>query len=410
MKKGYKSRTDQYWVPEYNFAPEIVGELHIPEQVHIHDVTLREGDQTPGCVLRAEEKIALAKDLQALGVHSIEIFPIVSQDDFEALKEISSWKNRTMETCALARCITADIDTAAKTGADRVMIEGSCSLPTAFGFGVTDYDELIKRFKNSIKYAQSLGLKVTCEAWDVGKTTPAQMERFYKEMAATGIDQTVFADTFNNMVPWAVYHYVRKVYEWTENKMAIIPHFHNNLGLAMASTMSAVAAGSTIVHSAINSLGEKGGNTATEEIAVALEMLMGVDTGINLEKLYPLCKKIEAISKIPIPREKAITGERVLENGSGLGLDMLDKYSRCEYGVPAVASFIPSLIGAPPFTVSWGKGVGTNMVIIQGKKIGVELSKEKAAAVRDMIKNESLLRKGVISEGEVDHMIRSMAK
>jgi isopropylmalate/homocitrate/citramalate synthase len=409
MKKDFKFRTDQYWTPEYNLMPEVVDQLHIPEKVEIHDVTLREGDQTPGCVLRTEEKIAVAKDLQDLGVHSIEIFPIVSQDDFEALKEISSWKNRTIETCALARCITADIDAAAKSGADRVMIEGSCALPTAYTFGITDYDELVKRFVDSIKYAQSLGLKVTCEAWDVGKTTPAQMERFYKEMAATGIDQTVFADTFNNMLPWVVYHYVRKVYEWTENKMAIVPHFHNNFGTALASTLSAVAAGSTAVHCAINGIGEKGGNTPTEELAVALELFMGVDTGVNLEKLYPLCKKVEAISKIPIHRSKPVIGDRIHENGSGLGLDMIDKYSRCEYGIPAILPFVPSLVGAPPLTTAWGKGCGTNMVTIQAKKIGVDITRENAVKVRDMVKDESLLRKSVISEEEVNNLIRAYA-
>jgi isopropylmalate/homocitrate/citramalate synthase len=408
MKKDFACHTDQYWVSELNFLPEIYDKLNIPDKVLIHDVTLRETDQTPGSVLRAEEKIEMAKELQALGVYSIEIFPVVSREDFEALKEISSWKDRIIETCALARCIKEEIDLAAEAGVDRVNIEGPSSAAFNKFFRYKDENEVVDKMTDAIKYALSLGLKATAYCWDTGKSTLPLLERFYKSVTEAGADQALIADSFGICMPWTIHYLTRKIYEWTEGKIIIAPHFHNDYGLGLANTMAAVAAGSSLVNSAINSVGEKTGNVATEEVAVVLELLMGVDSGIDLSRIYHVAKKMEAISKIPIHPSKPITGSRTHDLASGLILDWFAK-TESDYEKTTVTPFMPSLIGAPDFRVLWGKGVGTNMVFNHAKDIGVPLTREQAVLVRDRIKKEALIRKSLLTEHEVDNYIKEVA-
>jgi isopropylmalate/homocitrate/citramalate synthase len=271
MKKQIDFHTKNWWVPEFNYMPEFLGDTTIPDKVKIYDVTLREIDQTPGAVIRGEEKIEMARELGRLGVYDIEIFPIVSDEDKIALTEISSWKDRTFETSGLARTILNDIDVAASCGVDRIMLETPISMAIGRFYKCDNEDDILKRSIDGIKYCQSLGLKVSSEPWDIGKSNMAFIERFYKSIAETGVDQIIFADTYNNLMPWTVYRMVKKIYEWTENKVTIVPHFHNDFGLATASTLAAVAAGSTVVHGAINSVGEKSGNAAIEELVMAME-------------------------------------------------------------------------------------------------------------------------------------------
>lgn len=407
MEKNYECHTENYWVPEHNFLPEITDQLNLPKKVSLYDVTLREIDQTPGSVVRGEEKIEMARDLDKLGVYAVEIFPVVSQEDFEALKEISSWKNRRFETSGLARVITTDIDKVAEAGADRAMIESPISMAIGSLYKNDNEDELMKKMLDSIKYAQNIGFKkITCEAWDAGKTNYAFLERFYKTIAETGVDQIVFADTYNNLMPWTVYHLVKKIYEWTENKVTIVPHFHNDFGMATASTLAAVAAGSDVVHCALNSIGEKSGNAALEEIAMVLEVLLGIDTGIDLSLLYPVTRKFADISKTPVNVNKPVIGKRTFEMGSGLLAEAFMQMDST-YERTALLPFYPTYAGAPDVQIVWGKGCGAKMVQIHAKlKLGLEISREQASEIRDRIKHEALVRKAAISEFEVNQMIR----
>jgi isopropylmalate/homocitrate/citramalate synthase len=404
MKKDFECHTKNWWVPEFNYMPEIVGDLNIPDKVRVYDVTLREIDQTPGSVIRGEEKVEMARELGNLGVYDIEIFPIVSREDYEALKEISSWKDRSFETSGLARTITTDIDTAAECNVDRIMLETPISMAIGSLYKCNDEDDILKRSVDGIKYCQSLGLKVSSEPWDAGKSNMAFLERFYKTIAETGVDQIIFADTYNNMMPWTVYKLVKKIREWTENKVTIVPHFHNDFGMATASTLAAVAAGSDIVHCALNSVGEKSGNAAMEELVFAMELLMGIDTGFKLDRFYPAAAKFAEITKTPININKPVLGRRTFQMGSGLLAeafnDMEDSYDQA-----ALLPFNPLMAGAPAVETIWGKGAGANMVQKHAAKIGVNLSKEQSQEARDRIKHESLVRKAAISEFDVNQII-----
>jgi isopropylmalate/homocitrate/citramalate synthase len=201
---------------------------------------------------------------------------------------------------------------------------------------------------------------------------------------------------------------VKQIYEWTENKVIIVPHFHNDFGMATASTLAAVAAGSTVVHGAINSVGEKSGNAAIEELVMAMELLMGIDTGYKMELFYPVASKLAEIIKMPINGNKPIIGNRTFQMGSGLLAeafgDMTDSYDQV-----ALLPFNPEIVGAPPVEMVWGKGVGAKMVQKHAERRGVILSRDQAGEARDRIKKEAMIRKASISEFEVERIIKEVS-
>ena len=404
---GY--HTGDYWLPEHNFRPEIRDKYDIPEKVQIYDVSLREIDQTPGAIMRGEEKIEMAKELGRLGSSEIEIFPIVSNEDYEALKEISSWKDRTFGTSGLARTIKEDIDIVAECGADRVTLETPISMAIGHLYKHDSYDSILNRMLESIKYAKSLGLKVTCEPWDIGKVPTDFIERFYKTIAETDADQIIFADTYDNLLPWTTYNMVKEINGWVGDSIKVVPHFHNEFGLATANTLAAVAAGCDFIHGAINSVGEKSGNAAIEELVVCMELLMGIDTGYNMELFYPVIKKFSQITKTGINYNKPIVGRRIFAMGSGLLAEAYNDFTTDEERV-ALQPFNPRLIGAPPMETIWGKGCGAKMIQKHAAKIGIEIDRETAGAIRDKIKHEAMLRKSVLTEFEAENIIREFAK
>lgn len=405
-----KTHTNEYWVPELNFLPEVLEGLHFPEHVDFYDVTLREIDQTPGAVLRTDEKVSMAKELDLLGVDYIEIFPMVHPDDAAALKEITAMpKKRKLKTSGLAICAAHSIDAVAATGCRHVMLEGPASMVLAPLYKCDTVDDLVKMYVDATKYAKSLGMTVACEPWDCGKSDLDTMKRIYLGMAEAGIDELIWADTFNNCAPWTVFYMIRKMKEWLGDSVKIGVHFHDDFGIATANAMAGVAAGATIVHTAMNNAGERNGNISLEEMSVALKLLMGIDTGIDLKRLYPVAKKLESISKLRIAPEKPIVGRRTFMTGSGLNMEQFFA-SKSQYDVVKFMPFHPSMVGQPDLEICWGKGCGSNMVAIHARnELGIELDKDQAGKVRDKIKSESMIRKDVIPVQEVNQYIHDIS-
>lgn len=400
-------KTEKYWIPKYNYIDEVRKDFHMQDRVLIHDVTLREGDQTPGCVFRAEEKIELAKDLDCLGVDSIELFSVVSPEDREALTELARpGVLKHAKVMSLARAKKSDIDTAAKCGVYKISIEGPGNMFTAkYMLGVTDEDQLVKQYTDAIKYARSLGLVVSTGPWDCMKSDLSFLEKVIKSDVEAGATEIVFADTFGFTLPWAVQYMIGKFREWIGPDIRLDAHFHNDYGLATANSLAAVAAGANCIHCAMNGLGERVGNASLPEIALNLALNMGVKTDINLEMLYPLSKKIEAISKVPIDRTQPVIGEGVYVLGSGLPVDTMNKMrpDHCEqYTMP----YAPSLVGGPDLKLVYGKGTGTSMVRDLVEKMGYAGTREQISEITAQIKHEAHVMKSLLSEFQVCQLIK----
>ena len=401
---------EKFWGTEFNYLDEVTKLYDLPDYVNIHDVTLREGDQTPGCVLKTEEKIELAKELDDLGVDVIEMFAMVSQDDRDALAELSKpGVLKHAKLASLSRALPGDIDAVVKCGVKRVCMEGPGNLWTNQNIiGIETEEQVIKSFVEAIKYAKNSGIEhVAVGAWDCARGTSLDfLEKFTKAIVEAGADEVCYADTFGFTLPWTVQHIIKKYREWAGENVAISVHFHNDYGLATANSLAAVAAGASSVQVSMNGLGERFGNTPLDEVALHLALTMNVKTDIKLEKLYPVSKKLEAMSKIAIPENKPVVGERGFKMGSGLVVDMLakaEKLNMTNSGLP----FLPELVGRPPYEVVYGKGVGTNMVANFIKDMGLEATKEQSREISELIKNEALMIKGLLPEFRVKEIINN---
>lgn len=406
-------RTDKWWTTEFNRLEEVRSMVpYAPDKVEIYDVSIREGDQTPGCIMRTDEKIALAKKLDDLGVDYIEIFPVVSKDDEEAtriLNEPGVLKHAKMSS--LLRPGTVDLELAIKTNCPHVNIEGSGNIEIANAMlGISDIDKHIQNFCDCIKACKDAGKTVTAAPWDIGKAPLEVVEKWVKSCVEAGADEVSYCDTFGWTLPWTTYYMCRKYAEWAGDNVQVSCHFHNDFGLGTANTLAAIGAGAKRVQVALNNLGERAGNTPLEEVCVNLLLNMGIETNVDLSKLYDMCKELEAKTNIEIPFSKPITGGRAFGMGSGIVVDLLRKLEG--RGEPSnwFLPFDPSVVGRDAFNVLWGKGCGSRMVTDKVESMGLTATKEQAKIIQTAIKDRALETKTIVPEKEVEAMIRDILK
>lgn len=404
----FRTKTNDYWVTEFNHMDEVRSQLDTPRKVEIYDATLREGNQTPGSIMRKEEQFALAKDLDDLGVNFLEFFPAVSKDDEEVLTELC--KGTTLKRAipsALVRPRTIDLDLAAKCGAKHIFLEGPAHIEIAKLMHYTSDDEIIASFVETAKRAKEYGMTITACPWDCGKASVELLERWVKELAAAGADDITYGDTFGYSMPWTVMHMVRKYREWAGDDITISCHFHNDYGMATAATLAAVAGGASRVQVAMNNLGERAGNAALDEVVVNLMLNMGVETDVDTKKLYSVSKRIEAITKTPLGKKKPFLGDEVNYIGSGIVVDMLQKLKKdnMEY---AILPLNPAFVGQPPYKVVYGKGAGASMVAKRIEDMGLSATRDQVKLIVTAIKDESLLIKSLLSEIRVEEIIREI--
>jgi isopropylmalate/homocitrate/citramalate synthase len=389
--------TDEYWVTPFNYLEESRSMLALPpdNRVYIHDVTIREAEQAPGIVFTKDEKLAIAKALDRLGVYSLETFPVVSKDDREVTRQIVDLKLNAKVVC-LARWLKEDIDTVANCGAYRVIVENVANPWTCNVMWGLSEDDIIQRFVEAVRYAKSLGLHTVAMPWDDFRVPLSFLERLYKAIVFEGgADAVAISDTSGNSLPWTTMMIIKRLREWIPGT-PIHMHAHNEFGLATAAMLSAVAGGASFVHTAINGLGSRGGNAATEEVAVGLELLLGVDTGLRLNQLYPTCQLVSEIAKTPIPRNKAIIGSNLFTYVAGLSVFMFEK-ARAAGRPFAYVPFLPEMVGKDGYDIVLGKLSGRTAVRLFLDEIGVELTDDQVARLTQIVKEEAIIRKSIIS-------------
>jgi isopropylmalate/homocitrate/citramalate synthase len=400
--------TDKYWMSPFNFLDEVRDQLTLPvdNRVYIHDVTLREAEQAPGIVFKTDEKIAIAKALDEMGVRSIELFPVVSDEDAALVTELIKMKLNAEVVC-LARWLKEDIDVVLKCGAREVLVESNVNPWTLNQLWGLSEDDIIKKFTEAAKYAKSTGLIVSVMPWDAFRAPLSFLERLYKELVYTaGVDRMTIADTSGVGIPWATAHIIRKLREWAPHT-PIEMHAHNEMGLATTAMLSAVVGGASYVHTSMIGLGHRGGNAATEEVIMALELLLGVDTGIRLDRIYPTALLVSELAKFPIVVNKPIVGENLFRYEAGLSVFIFEKVKAA--GRPfAYVPFMPELIGRRNYEFVLGKMSGNNSIKLKAANLNIELTEAESKAVTAMVKTESILRKAIITDDIFIELVRKV--
>lgn len=401
-----KFMTDQYWVTPFNFMEEIRSQLTLPADntVRIHDVTIREAEQAPGVVFNKDEKVAIAKALDRLGVYSIETFPMVSKDDREVTRRIVDLKLRS-KVVSLSLWKKEHIDVVAECGAYGIIVENVANPWSCEVVWGHSEDDIIKRFVEGVAHAKSLGLYTIAMPWDDFRAPLPFLERLYKSLVYEGgADAVTLVDTSGCSLPWTTMHLIRLLRKWLPDT-PLQMHAHNEFGLAASVMLSAVSGGASTVHTAITGLGSRGGNAATEEVAVSLELLLGVKTGINMKEIYPTCQLVRELAKEPIPHNKPIIGDNLFTYVAGMSVAMFEKVKAA--GRPyAYVPFVPEMIGREGHEIVLGKLSGKTAVRGFLHEMGVELTEDQVARLTQMVKEESIVRKSTVSKKTFKQMVQ----
>jgi 2-isopropylmalate synthase len=298
-------------------------------KIHIFDTTLRDGEQVPGCKLVTSEKVALALQLEELGVDIIEAgFPISSPGDFASVTEISKLITKAT-VCALSRAVQKDIEAAGEAikYAKRPRIHtgiGTSASHIKAKFNATQ-EEILERAIQAVKWARNFTDDVEFYAEDAGRTEDGYLARVVEAVIKAGATVVNIPDTTGYCLP---HQYGAKIAYLMNNvpnidKAILSCHCHNDLGLATANSIAGVIAGARQIECTINGLGERAGNTSLEEVVMVIKQHPEIElfTGINTKLLNPLSRQVSDIMRMPVQPNKAIVGSNAFSHSSGIHQD-----------------------------------------------------------------------------------------
>ncbi|MHA7836387.1 MAG: 2-isopropylmalate synthase [bacterium] len=301
------------------------------ERVRIFDTTLRDGEQSPGCSMNLQEKLAIARQLERLGVDVIEAgFPIASDGDFESVRAIAKELERTT-VCGLARTGQMDVERAGQA------VE-SARHPRIHTFIATSdihlkhklrmsHDQVLEEVDRAVRQARGLVDDVEFSAEDATRSDWDYLVKVFSTAVAAGASTLNVPDTVGYTTPEeyrALIEYLRAHVEGAVDVVFSV-HCHNDLGLAVANSLAAVRAGAGQVECTVNGIGERAGNTSLEEVVMALktrsEAFDGRDTRIQTREIYPASRLLSSITGVQVQPNKAIVGDNAFAHEAGIHQD-----------------------------------------------------------------------------------------
>ncbi len=347
-------------------------------ELKILDTTLRDGEQTPGVSLTVEQKVMIARALDALGVDIIEAgTAIASKGDFDAIKEISN-ADLDAEICSFARVKKIDIDAAADADADSVfMVAPSSDIHIKSKFPDKTREDVIEMSVEAIEYAKERGLIVEFGAEDSSRADFNFVKELFRHAVEAGADRLTFTDTVGVLTPEKSEAIMKELS--SEFDVPIAFHGHDDFGLATANTIYAVKGGAKEIHVTVNGLGERAGNAALEEVVVALEVLYGIKTKINKRRIYDTSKLVEKLTRVVIPPNKPIVGENAFTHESGIHTSAILRNSHTYEPIS------PEMVGRKR-TIVLGKHAGRASVEAIMKELGYKATPEQMKEILARIK------------------------
>ncbi|MEE9429827.1 MAG: 2-isopropylmalate synthase [Melioribacteraceae bacterium] len=365
------------------------------EKILIFDTTLRDGEQSPGASLNIYEKIEIAHQLAKLGVDVIEAgFPISSPTQFDAVHSIASEVDTTI--AALCRANNKDIDAAYKSlkpaNSKRIHTFTSTSdyhILGKFGhekYGVSLQDKrktILKMTYEAVKYAASFCDDIEYSAEDAGRTDIGYLVEIVEVAIEAGATVVNIPDTTGYTVPSEYGNIIAKLKNRVSNidKAIISVHCHNDLGLAVANSISAVENGARQIECTINGIGERAGNASLEEIVMALKVrgdLFNYTTDINTKEIFNTSKLVSSFTGLLVQRNKAIVGENAFAHESGIHQDGMLK-SRDTYEI-----MTPETVGIPKTKIVLGRHSGRHGLKARLEELGYDLSDKNIIEIYEL--------------------------
>ena len=346
--------------------------------VKIFDTTLRDGEQSPGASMNVEEKVVIARQLEKLGVDVIEAgFAASSEGDFESVARVTKEVKHPM-VVSLARAQEGDIKKALKA------VEQAKRPGIHIFIATSDIhmkhklrmsrNEVLDAAAWAVSYARKHIDYIEFSAEDASRSDWDFLAQVFSEAIRAGAKTLNVPDTTGYAIPSEFGTLVRYLVEKTEgsDRVTWSAHCHNDLGLAVANSLAAVANGARQVECTINGIGERAGNTSLEEVVMAIKTrksLFGVDTHVATEQIYPTSRLVSQITGIPIPINKPIVGDNAFAHEAGIHQDGVLK-QKLTYEI-----MTPESVGISGNRLVMGKHSGRHAFSERLKELGFNLNK-----------------------------------
>ena len=349
-------------------------------RITVFDTTLRDGEQSPGCSMNTQEKLRMAHQLDRLGVDVIEAgFPIASDGDFEAVQAIAAVVHRPV-IAGLARACKADIERAWQAlhhaAHPRIHVFLATSdIHLKYKLRISR-EQCLEQARDAVRLAKSLSNDVEFSPEDATRTDPEFLCRLLEAVVEAGATTLNIPDTVGYSMPEEFEGLIRKIRRQVRGieNLTISVHCHNDLGLAVANTMAALAAGARQVECTINGIGERAGNASLEEIVMATRVRpdkFPFATGVFSEQIYPSSQLLSEITGVAVQPNKAIIGRNAFAHEAGIHQDGVLK-NPLTYEI-----MTPKSVGVPDSTLVMGKHSGRHALRLRCEQLGYEFDRRE---------------------------------
>lgn len=363
--------------------------------VCINETTLRDGEQAAGVAFDIDEKVEIAKFLDEIGVHELEVgIPAMGQEEAEAIAQITRLGLRAHLT-GWNRAVISDVQASIACGLTRVHI----SIPVSevqIHAKFRRWQDMFEKLRQTIMFAVDHGLWVSVGGEDSSRADETFLLDAAQYAQEWGASRFRFCDTVGILDPLTTYEKVR----WLVSNLDIPVemHTHNDLGMATANAIAGIRAGATSVNTTVNGLGERAGNAALEEVVMALKRIYGFPTPIKTQHLLELSRLVARASNSPLPPWKAIVGENTFTHESGIHAHGILKDAN------TYEPFDPSEVGRQHRLVL-GKHSGRHGLQTILKRYGITLDPNDSKSVLAAVRSWSTQTKRSLTDEELLSLI-----